>query len=248
MARKEIKAIFNDNELNKMNSNFKELYDEFGNVVDTVTEKAFDKVVDSAKINWGEPVDTFDNLPSNASNSETRMTRDDGKIYRFDGSIWREIQDIDPTAINEVDSRLSSQLADIAIDVKQFDSLQSAIDLIGSGQTLLFSDGNYDVPTMLDINKPLNIIFNKNAKLISTNESAFNSTDGVLNINSPNVTIKGEGIIDVNNINMRGINANNSDGLTIEGVSVLNSGMRGIGVSNSNNVLVKQVYTENCMN
>src|SRR5699024_4965615 len=84
MARKEIKAIFNDNELNKMNSNFKELYDDFGNVVDTVTEKAFDKVVDSAKINWGEPVDTFDNLPSNASNSETRMTRDDGKIYRFD--------------------------------------------------------------------------------------------------------------------------------------------------------------------
>src|SRR5699024_357330 len=111
MARKEIKAIFNDNELNKMNSNFKELYDEFGNVVDTVTEKAFDKVVDSAKINWGEPVNTFDNLPSNASNSETRMTRDDGKIYRFDGSIWREIQDIDPTAINEVDNRLSSSLA-----------------------------------------------------------------------------------------------------------------------------------------
>jgi|SRR5690625_262887 len=112
MARKEIKAIFNDNELNKMNSNFKELYDEFGNVVDTVTEKAFDKVVDSAKINWGEPVDTFGDLPSDASNSETRMTRDDGKIYRFDGSIWREIQDIDPTAINEVDSRLSASLAD----------------------------------------------------------------------------------------------------------------------------------------
>jgi|SRR5690625_3475115 len=114
MARKEINAIFNDNELNKMNSNFKELYDEFGNVVATVTEKAFDKIVDSAKINWGEPVDTFDDLPSNASNSETRMTRDDGKIYRYDGSIWREIQDIDPTAINEVDSRLSTSLAEKA--------------------------------------------------------------------------------------------------------------------------------------
>src|SRR5690625_2971524 len=129
MDRKEIKAIFNDNELNKMNSNFKELYDEFGNVVDTVTEKAFDKVVDSAKINWGEPVDTFDNLPSNASNSETRMTRDDGKIYRFDGSIWREIQDIDPTAINEVDSRLSSQLAEKATKDELVVTNQNVVDL-----------------------------------------------------------------------------------------------------------------------
>src|SRR5690625_2266217 len=129
MARKEINAIFNDNELNKMNSNFKELYDEFGNVVATVTEKAFDKIVDSAKINWGEPVDTFDDLPSNASNSKTRMTRNDGKIYRYDGSIWREIQDIDPTAINEVDSRLSSQLAEKATKDELVVTNQIVVDL-----------------------------------------------------------------------------------------------------------------------
>src|SRR5690625_3461531 len=106
MARKEINAIFNDNELNKMNSNFKELYDEFVNVVATVTEKSFDNIVDSVKINCGEPVDTFDDLSSNSSNSERRMRRHDGKIYRYDGSIWRVRQEIDPTPINEVDSRL----------------------------------------------------------------------------------------------------------------------------------------------
>lgn len=119
MARKEIKALLNDNELNKLNHNFKEIYDEFGNVVNTVSEKAFDKVVDSAKLNWKEPVSSSNNLPSKASEGDTIMTRNDGKVYRYDGSNWNEIQDIDPSAINEVDNRLSSQLADIATNVKK---------------------------------------------------------------------------------------------------------------------------------
>lgn len=111
MARKEIKGPISDSTLNNTNHNFKELYDGFNNVVDEVSNKAYAQVVDAAKINWKDPVDTMDDLPSNALEGDTRMTREKGIVYRFDGSSWNEIQEIDVGPVNEVDSRLSSQLA-----------------------------------------------------------------------------------------------------------------------------------------
>jgi len=111
LARKEIKGPINDNTLNNTNHNFKELYDEFGNVVKTVSDKAFDKVVDSAKLNWKEPVSSQSNLPDDADEGDTRMARDTGKVYRFDWYSWKEIQEIDAGPVNEVDTRLTSQLA-----------------------------------------------------------------------------------------------------------------------------------------
>src|SRR5699024_5287909 len=71
------------------------------------------KVVNNAKINWKDPVDNFSDLPSNADEGETRMDRSTGKVYRFNGTEWKEIQQIDAGPVNELDSRLSSQLADI---------------------------------------------------------------------------------------------------------------------------------------
>src|SRR5690606_3244831 len=55
-------------------------------------------------------------LPTKYPDAEvglTAMVRDTGKVYRYEGLMWKEIQDIDPTAINEVDSRLTSQLAQL---------------------------------------------------------------------------------------------------------------------------------------
>ena len=102
---------WNRDERNKTNDNWDKIEGNYNNVVENVSEKAFDKVVDAAKLNWKEPVGTTDDLPTSASEGDTRMTRDTGKIYRFDGSVWQEIQEIDATAINEVDNRLSEQLA-----------------------------------------------------------------------------------------------------------------------------------------
>src|SRR5699024_3955865 len=79
--------------------------------VDEVSDAAFDKVVDNARINWKEPVDNFNSLPSNAKNGDTRMDRSTGQVYRYDGTNWVEIQQIDAGPVNELDSRLSSQLA-----------------------------------------------------------------------------------------------------------------------------------------
>src|SRR5699024_6363704 len=105
---------WNRDERNKTNENWDEIEGNYNNVVENVSDKAFDKVVDSAKLNWKEPVGTTDDLPTSASEGDTRMTRDTGKIYRFDGSVWQEIQEIDATAINEVDNRLSEQLVNKA--------------------------------------------------------------------------------------------------------------------------------------
>src|SRR5690625_63968 len=105
-------ANWDRRERNDINENWDIIEGEYNEVVDRVSDKAFDKVVDSARINWGEPVDSFGDLPGSADEGETRMARDTGKVYRFDGDTWVEIQDIDPTAINEVDSRLNQKIDD----------------------------------------------------------------------------------------------------------------------------------------
>ena len=108
---------WNRDERNKTNDNWEEIEGNYNNVVENVSDKAFDKVVDSAKLNWKEPVDTYEDLPNTAQNGETRMVRggdEAGKSYRFNGLKWIEIQEIDATAINEIDSRLTSQLVNKA--------------------------------------------------------------------------------------------------------------------------------------
>src|SRR5699024_8672407 len=109
---------WNRDERNKTNENWDEIEGNYNNVVENVSEKAFDKVVDAAKLNWKEPVDAFEKLPSDAVEGETRMVRDTGKVYRYNGTAWQEIQEIDATAINEVDSRLTLQLSETLGDIR----------------------------------------------------------------------------------------------------------------------------------
>src|SRR5690625_67749 len=68
---------------------------------------------------WKTPVDSVADLPKEASEGDTRMVREadpDGisYVYRYDGENWEKIQAIDVTLVNEVDSRLTRQLADKA--------------------------------------------------------------------------------------------------------------------------------------
>lgn len=97
----------------QLNKNFDDIETDIKNISGDVLAT----VIDDAKLTWQEPVDSFANLATTYPNAETgftAMTRDTGKVYRFNGTEWLEIQDIDPTAINEVDSRLTSQLAEKA--------------------------------------------------------------------------------------------------------------------------------------
>ncbi|AJO22892.1 metallophosphoesterase [Weizmannia coagulans] len=126
------------NLLNKIHgdiaADMQEMKTNLDNAVETVSEKAFNKVVDAAKIDWLPPVNTFDDLAityPDAVEGKTAMCRDSGKVYRkmADGE-WQEIQDIDPSVINEVDSRLTAQLAETAdkINVSKVDNLLNFID------------------------------------------------------------------------------------------------------------------------
>lgn len=111
MARKEIDVLWDRQTRNDLNNNFEELYDDLGNIVDKVSDEAYKKVVDSAKLIWKEPVGTYDDL-STLSPGEgwAVMVRDTGVVYRYNGSDWLEIQQIEVGPINEVDERLQSEI------------------------------------------------------------------------------------------------------------------------------------------
>src|SRR5699024_7507874 len=159
MGRKEIKGPITDNTLNSTNHNFKELYDDFGNVVKKVSDKAFDKVVDSAKLNWKEPVSSQSNLPSGADEGDTRMAKDTGKVYRFNGSAWVEIQQIDAGPVNEVDTRLTSQLAETD-EQRRYDSMVNRKEPDGLYCSWVDDDGFTEVydrfkQSLIDYNIPI---------------------------------------------------------------------------------------------
>jgi len=112
LARKNIGIPLDRANRNNHNDNYKELYGVVNNLVDTITDEVYEQIIDGAKLNWKSPVDSENDLPTSANEGDAVMTRDDGKVYRYDGTQWREIQQIDAGPVNEVDSRLTSQLAD----------------------------------------------------------------------------------------------------------------------------------------
>src|SRR5690625_1149551 len=121
-------------ERNKINENwdiiegsYNSLEGEFDNVIGTITDEVVGHLIDSAKLIWKEPVDTFEDLPASAEVGETRMVREADPegisyVYRYDGEKWEKIQEIDVTLVNEVDKRLTRQLAQITqfVDITKF--------------------------------------------------------------------------------------------------------------------------------
>lgn len=92
-------------------NNMKNLSDKFDNTVEEISDEAFEKVVNSIKLNWKEPVDTYSELPNSPEYGETRMVRESGKVYRYNGEEWAEIQEIDVGPVNDVESRLTEQIS-----------------------------------------------------------------------------------------------------------------------------------------
>lgn len=137
-------------ERNKINENWDIIEGSYNDVVGQITDEVVGHLIDSAKLDWKEPVDTVEDLPASAEVGETRMVREadpDGVsyVYRYDGEKWEKIQAIDVTLVNEVDRRLTAQLADIATQVKSTGeddtlAINEAIDYVhnnGGGQVLL---------------------------------------------------------------------------------------------------------------
>lgn len=112
--RKIIGTLWNRVTRNDINDNFEELYDDVGNITGKITDEVYEEIRNDVKLNWKEPVDTVGDLPSNAETGDTRMVRATvngvSPVYRYDGSRWVEIQQIDSTAITEVDERLQAEI------------------------------------------------------------------------------------------------------------------------------------------
>ncbi|MBN6889893.1 parallel beta helix pectate lyase-like protein/pectate lyase-like protein [Cytobacillus horneckiae] len=158
---------------NNLNENFNNLANDMNNFIENVSEDAFDKVVDAAKLEWLPPVNTFSDLSTNypdATIGKTSWVRDSGKTYRYNGSSWIEIQDFIPDAINEVDYRLSAEIKEISINVKTLGAIgdgvyddtlaiQSALDTAKEvGQVnIIIPAGEYKVTKKLIIYKNTNI-------------------------------------------------------------------------------------------
>lgn len=105
---------------NKENENWDTIQQKFNNVVEEVSDAAFQKVIDGSKIDWEQMVDKVSDLPSNVETGETRGVKEDNKIYRFNGTDWIPIAEINLNPIAEVDQRLTTQLAQTNEELSEF--------------------------------------------------------------------------------------------------------------------------------
>lgn len=110
MARKIISAFWDRITRNNINDNFKELYNDVGDISGKITDEVYEEIKNNVNLNWREPVATEVDLPTDAETGDTRMTTADGKVYRYDGSEWIEIQQFNPDAIVAVEERLQTQI------------------------------------------------------------------------------------------------------------------------------------------
>ncbi|GGJ48437.1 phosphodiester glycosidase family protein [Virgibacillus salexigens] len=120
MERKVIDTLWDRITRNNVNHNFEELYNVRETAIESevagISEVITDEIRKSSSMLRQEPVATFADIETTYSNPQIGyavMTRDTGKVYRYEeDGTWREVEDIDPTAINEVDSRLSEEIGE----------------------------------------------------------------------------------------------------------------------------------------
>ena len=102
---------------NNENENWQTIEKKFNNVFNDISDDVYNKVVDDSKINWEQMVDSVSDLPNDATVGETRGVKENNKIYRFDGTEWKAIAEISLKPIVEVDTRISSQIDQITLQL-----------------------------------------------------------------------------------------------------------------------------------
>lgn len=122
MSRREIKVKLDRENRNNHNENYEELYGFVDNVIQTITDEVFEEIIESVRLKWSNPVDNKEDLPQEAEVGETILVRSEGKVYRFNGNEWVEIQDIDISLIDDVENRLDERLDELKGYVDSEDS------------------------------------------------------------------------------------------------------------------------------
>ncbi|GIO25158.1 hypothetical protein [Oceanobacillus sp. J11TS1] len=146
MPQKIIGTQWNRDTRNAINDNDTELFKAVNNISGKITDEIYAEIRSDVKLDWKEPVNTVADLPSKAQAGETRMARDTGKVYRYNGLTWVEIQQINATAITEVDERLQGLIATKetpeGAQAKANAAKDSALKAIGDLETKIYSDIN----------------------------------------------------------------------------------------------------------
>ncbi|GGJ49585.1 right-handed parallel beta-helix repeat-containing protein [Virgibacillus salexigens] len=145
MGKKEINTLWDRESRNNINHNFEELYTKLNSIVGTISEEAVQQIIDSAKINWLAPVATKSELPSTANIGDAVMVSENGagvaEVYRYNGSDWELIQEFDPTAINELDDRLQSEINLIKDSLKEKANSEGLTEIV---QEISEAKGEFD--------------------------------------------------------------------------------------------------------
>lgn len=132
-----------------------------------IREELAAQIVDSAKLIWQIPVDTFADLGTTYPDAEqgwTVMARDTGIVYRFDGFEWLEIQDIEPTAINALETQvnaipLNQTKVEGQRNFHEFHQLHKYEG--GDTQYSIKGERYFDFMIPLDTTDKMNIVFQK---------------------------------------------------------------------------------------
>lgn len=190
-------------ERNKRNKNWEIIENESTDVLKRVTElnettnkrvdgivieagtEAFNQVVSSAAIEWKEPVTMFADLAvaySQAKEGWTSQTAVDGVVYRYDGSEWKKIQQVDAGPVNALDTRLTAQMTENTteivkrgngLEVYNLEAMPKNID-VSDFITTKIAEGvrKFIIPEGLVLNKTLEIKNYKNKSLVFTGASS----------------------------------------------------------------------------
>lgn len=145
----------------------------------------------STKLIWKDPVASFAALSTTYPTAVfgwTAATRDNGRIFRFDGTSWRWIQDVDMTAYNALDTKLTSQLAENAKDLKLkkdgtdvVPDITSFVSSLGTNKaTIIITNGIYDIKSNVTIPTNVDILFRKGGQLRVTTGATLTIKGNIL--------------------------------------------------------------------
>src|SRR5699024_909230 len=97
MAQKNIGTNWNRDNRNNMNHNFNELYGKYDEFSKAIIEDIRDELMEGSKINFIPPVESVDDLPSDANIGDTSFVTTKGEWHRWNGEKWEFVAKTDPS-------------------------------------------------------------------------------------------------------------------------------------------------------
>ncbi|WP_248499296.1 glycoside hydrolase family 55 protein, partial [Staphylococcus aureus] len=191
-------------------------------IVNEITTELSTDIIDSAKINWLSPVDTFLDLEGTyptPQEGEAAQTLDDNKTYRYDGSNWKFIQQFGSGPFSDVYKKLGEQK--YYVSVKDFgakgdgvtDDTQSFINAFASFTgvgSLFIPKGTYKITQSLATDKRIDLIGDgKDVTILN-----FTNSDGLDCLRFAKTADPGITRLSIKGLSVIG-NANTRDGINL---------------------------------